>query len=184
MKVPKSVVAAFAAVNLLLVGACLLTLRQNVKLRGEAANYVAMLTPADGVRVPPLVGEDSMGASQAITYGQDPRPTLVYTFSKECGYCKENWRAMRSLQALVPRQLRIVYIDTQLDIFDSKYLAANGIGQSVLLVLLSPATVFAYDARAVPQLLLVDRDGRVQWSHMGELAPADVSKALSLIEHD
>jgi len=91
---------------------------------------------------------------------------------------------MRSLQTLAPRRLRIVYVDTVLDTFTPEYLAANGIGQSVLLVQLSPAAAFSYDARLMPQLLLVDRDGRVQWSHVGELAPGDVSKALSLIEHD
>jgi hypothetical protein len=125
-----------------------------------------------------------MGASQTITYGQDRRPTLIYTFSKECPYCQENWRAMRSLQAFAPRQLRIVYIDTQLDIFDPKYLATNGIGQSVLLVELYPTVAYAYDARLMPQILLVDANGRVQWSHVGELAPSDVSQALSLIKHD
>ena len=184
MNVPKPVIAAFGAVNLLLVGACLLTLRQNVRLRGEAAYYVAMLTPANGTLVPPLVGEDRRGATQSIIYGQDPRPTLIYTFSKECIYCQENWHSMRSLQTLAPRRLRIVYVDTVLDIFTPEYLVANGIGQSVLLVQLSPTAAFSYDARLMPQLLLVDRDGRVQWSHVGELAPGDVSKALSLIEHD
>jgi hypothetical protein len=184
MNVPKPVAAVFILLNLLLLAACLFALRQNVKLRGNVANLVALLTPANGSRVPPLVGEDSMGASQTITYGQDPRPTLVYTFSKGCRYCKENWRAIRSLQSLAPRQLRIVYIDTQLDIFDLKYLATNGIGQSLLLVELYPTVAYAYDARLMPQILLVDANGRVQWSHVGELAPSDVSQALSLIKHD
>jgi hypothetical protein len=95
-----------------LVAACLFALRQNVKLR-SAINYdQALLTPRNGTVVPPLVGYDWTGAPQAIVYGQDRHPTLVYTFSKECGYCQENWRAMRSLQALAPTRLRIVYIDT------------------------------------------------------------------------
>lgn len=177
-------VAAIVAVNLLLVGTCLFALRQNVRLRGEVTNDVALLTPPNGAVVPPLLGEDWTGAPRTIVYGQDRRPTLVYTFSMECGFCQENWRAMRSLQALAPSSLRIIYIDTVRDLFTPRYLTANGIGQSVLLVQLSPAATVAYDARAVPQLLLVHYDGRVQWSHVGELAPGDISKALSLIQHD
>ena len=91
---------------------------------------------------------------------------------------------MRSLQALAPRWLRIIYIDTVGDKFAPEYLAANGIGQSLLLVQVSSAAAAAYDARAVPQLLLVDRDGRVQWSHIGELGSGDISKVRSLVGHD
>ncbi|MFZ0638097.1 MAG: hypothetical protein WA020_16725 [Candidatus Acidiferrales bacterium] len=89
----------------------------------------ALRTPRNGTVVPPLVGYDWTGAPQAIAYGQDRHPTLVNTFSEECDYCQQNWRAMRSLQALVPGRLRIVYIDTIRDMFTPKYLAANGIGQ-------------------------------------------------------
>jgi hypothetical protein len=78
---------------------------------------------------------------------------------------------MRSFQSLAPRRLQIVYLDAQRDTFTPEYLAARGIGKSVLLVQLpSPAVAYAYDARAVPQLLLMDNRGRVRWSHIGELS--------------
>ncbi|MFZ0333570.1 MAG: hypothetical protein WAL69_05490 [Candidatus Acidiferrales bacterium] len=176
--------AAFVAVNLLLVAASVFALRQNVTLRNEINYDQALLTPRNGTVVPPLVGQDWQGAQQTIEYGHDRRPTLVYTFSKDCAYCQKNWRAMRTLQALAPGRLRIIYIDAVRDLFTFKYLAENGIGQSQLLVQLPLSSEFVYGARAVPQLLLVDRDGLVQWSHVGELGRDDVSKVLSLIEHD
>lgn len=184
MRIPKLVVAASIAVNLLLLVACLFALRQNTKLRQEVAYDVALLTPAKGVVLPPLMGADWAGAPETVVYGQDRRPTLIYTFSERCGYCQENWELMRSLQALAPSQLRIIYIDTMHDLFTRKYLNANNIEQSSLLVELSPGDAFVYDARAVPQLILVGRDGRVQWSHVGELGPSDLSEVLSLIQRD
>lgn len=177
-------VAAFIAVDLLLVAACLFAFQQNVRLRGELADETAMLTPAKGTVLPPLIGQDWLGNTQTIEYGQDSLSTLVYTFTKECGYCQENWHAMRSFQGLGPRRLRIIYVDTNEDIFTKQYLTANGIGESVLLVQISPAAAVVYDARAVPQIILVGHDGRVQWSHLGELAPTDVSGVLSLIEKE
>lgn len=177
-------VAAFIAVNLLLVAACLLALRQNLALHRDIAAYVTLLTPRISTVVPPLDGVDWKGAQQTIVYGQDERPTLIYDFSQKCPYCQENWRALRALQTLAPRRLRIVYIDTIGDAFTSEYLAANGIGQSPLLVQLSPAARYAYEARLMPQVLLVGSNGKVQWSHVGELAPRDVSEASSLIGHD
>jgi hypothetical protein len=144
---------------------------------------VAPLTPANGTVVPPLAGKDWQGVPRGIVYDQDPRPTLVYSFSRECGYSQQNWRVVRSLQALAPRRLRMAYIDTFGDPFTPEYPAATGIGQSVLLVDLSPEAAVVYDPRAVPQLLLVDQHGRVQWSHVGEISPGDISKVLPLIEH-
>lgn len=184
MRLPKAVVAAFLLVNLVLLGSCLFALRQNLKLRDQAANLTALLTPPKGAVLPPLLGTDWTGAPEAIMYGQVQHPTVIYTFSKECGYCLVNWNAMRSLQSLVPGKLRIVYIDTIHDVFTPEYLTESGIGNSALLVKLSPTVAEIYDARAFPQLVLVDRNGRVQWSHVGELSRSDVFKALSLIEHN
>jgi hypothetical protein len=90
---------------------------------------------------------------------------------------------MRSLQALVPQRLRSVYID-RVDSLTSDYLAANGVTDSVVFARLSPAAALAYEARLVPQLELLDRDGKVQWSHAGELTPAEVAHAQSIIESD
>lgn len=91
---------------------------------------------------------------------------------------------MRPLQALAPRSLRIVYIDPIGDLFNRDYLQTRGIGQSVLLVSLSQGSAFAYSARLMPQILLVDATGRVQWAHIGELSQGDISKVLSFIKPD
>ena len=184
MRVPKSVVAAFIIVNLLLIAVCVFAAQQNAKLRKEAAFDQALLLPPTGAAMPPLIGENWTGSQQAITYGGDRRPTLVYTFSKGCPYCKQSWRTMRSFQTLAPDKLRIVYIDTSRDLFAPQYLDATGIGKSTLLIQLSLSSAYAYDARAVPQVLLLDRGGHVQWSHIGELAPRDLSRPLSLIGHN
>jgi hypothetical protein len=177
-------VAAFVAVNLLLIAAGLLALRQNISLRAETASVAALLTLANGTVVPPLDGKDWTGAQQVIDFDHDPRPTLVYTFSTRCPHCQQNWRAMRSLQVLAPRRLRIVYIDDNGDAFTPNYLAETGIGQSLLFVELSRRAAGSYNSRGVPQAVLVDQHGRVEWSHFGEMASSDISKARSLIERN
>jgi len=53
---------------------------------------------------------------------------------------------------------------------------------AVLLVNLSPGSPDAYAARAVLQLLLIKLAGRVQWSHVGEIAPSDITQARALVE--
>lgn len=155
-----------------------------MQLRNEIAETLKLLVPANGTVVPSLEGVDWIGIKHTIVYGQDQRPTLVYTFSQGCKSCQENWRALRWLQVLAPKQLRTVYIDTLGDRFTPEYIAANGIGQSPLLVQLSPAAKYAYQARLTPQLVLVNYSGQVQWSHAGELSSDDISEALSLVGHN
>lgn len=154
------ILATFITVDLLLVAVCTLAFRQNLRLRRELGTYAALLMPAKGTVLPDLVGRDLKGALQTIRYGEDSRPTLVYTFSRGCPACQENWRAMRTLQAFAPSSLRIIYLDTSGDTFPPGYLTDNGIAQSALLTqLASPIVAAAYDARAVPQTLLIDSNG-------------------------
>ena len=174
-------ICGFFAINLLLVVACLAALWQNRSLHRQVVDYEKLLTPLPGSAAPPLEGVDWRGARQLIIYGTDHRPTLIYNFSQKCPYCQKNWDSLRALQALEPQRLRIVYIDSVGDVFNPDYLAANGMSQSTLLVQLSPAAKYIYEARLMPQVLLVNAEGKVQWSHVGEFTPADISTALSMI---
>jgi len=177
-------VIGIVAVNLLLVAACLLALWQNTRLRHEISDYERLLTPMPGSVAPPLEGVDWKGARQTIGYGHDQRPTLIYNFSQKCPYCQENWHFLRPLQALGPQRLRIVYIDSVGDVFNPEYLATTGMGQSPLLVELSPAAKYTYEARLMPEVLLLDSGGKVEWSHVGEFVSRDLSKVLAMIGHN
>ena len=55
------VAVAFISVNLLLVAACLMALRENAALRHDVAGDVALLTPQSGLGLPPLSGVDWTG---------------------------------------------------------------------------------------------------------------------------
>jgi hypothetical protein len=175
-------VAAFVAVDLLLTVVCLLLLWQNVTLRREVARDLALFTPAAGTLMPTLIGVDRAGVTQTVDYAYDRRPTLVYAFSRGCGACEQSWAAMRPLQTLAPSRLQIVYLHTSGDAFTPDYLTRTGIGQSMMLVELAPGAPYVYDARAVPQLLLVDPHRRLRWSHLGAVRPANVSSALTMIK--
>ncbi len=181
IQVHKGTVIAFVLINLLLIVACLLALGQIRALRNKVAGDMVLLTPRRSTLLPALTGTDWTGAKQTMAFGQDPRPTLIYTFSKECPYCKENWHALRSLQSLAPQSVRIIYIDGVGDLFAPEYVTANGIGGSLLLVQLSGAAAFAYKAPLMPQTILADRNGRVQWAHIGELRQNDISEVVGLV---
>jgi hypothetical protein len=184
VSLPLGAIVSFVAVNLLLVGASLLALRQNMTLRSVIAHDEELLAPAKGTLIPALLGKDRTGATQSVSFGEDRRPTLFYSFTMGCLACRESWRAMHTLQELAPNSLRIIYIDAAHETLTPEYLGTSGIGQSLVLVKLLPPVDSAYDARGVPQLLLTDSKGRIQWAHMGQLSMNDVSGMLSLVKRD
>ncbi len=177
---PTWAVGALVALNILLVLACVLALRQNIEIRGFANQYMLLLGPTRGSIAPALTGEDADGRTQTISYTSETRPTLIYTFSKDCPHCLQNWQSMRSLQAVEPSRLRVVYVDTA-DKLTPDYLHDNGMEGSILLHRLDPQSALAYQARLVPQLELLDQSGRVLWSKIGELASADVAHVESIV---
>src|SRR6185437_13244799 len=124
----------------------------------------ALQAPMRGSFPPALVGTDWSGDQEEIGYGRDSRATLVFTFTKECPECRESWQALRSAQSLAPSSLRIVYVDV-IDKLVPVYLASNRIPRNNLLVSLSPLSAVAYGARTVPQSELLDRGGKVVWTH-------------------
>lgn len=174
---------ALIALDLVLVTACLLAVRRNLVLRQLLEVDASLLTPQIGSVAPPILGQSWSGGQQAVLYGRDLRPTAVYTFSKDCPHCEHNWRAMRALQALSPRRLHIVYVDTA-EVLTPRYLKSSGIGGAVVFAHLAPVAALAYEARAVPQLEILDGNGRVQWARLGELNPSDITQALGMIEND
>jgi hypothetical protein len=180
--ISRGLAGLFITINLLLIAACLLSQRHNSLLQKEVTTGMLRLEPSTGTLMPTILGEDWKGTTQSIAYDEDPRPILFYTFTQKCPHCKENWHAMRELQSMTPKSLRIVYYDPNPDVFTQDYLSANGMSPSPLLVKLQPEADSAYHAPAVPNALLLDRTGRVIWWHMGELASSDTSKAKSLAE--
>ena len=93
-------IAGLVGMQVLLTIACVLALRQNQALRNEALTYQKLAAPPIGGNVPPITGIDWTGAERQVRYGEEPRPTLIYGFSKDCGPCISNWAAMRTLQEL------------------------------------------------------------------------------------
>jgi thiol-disulfide isomerase/thioredoxin len=183
VSLPVAGVTAVAVLNLVLLLACLSALRQNSGLRLQLTRAVAMITPNQGTLAPPLAGENEAGLERVLSFQRDPRQTVVFTFSASCPYCKAYWTTMHTLQKLTPRAIRLAYIDTHdRPAPGHEFLSSHGIGDAPVLIRLSPESALAYRALLLPQLELLDADGRVQWSHAGKMTPRDQDGLLALIQ--
>lgn len=174
-------VAAAVVLQLLLTLACVLALRQNHSLSERVEIYRKWAAPLVGREVPPITGVDRTGATRVFAYKDDQRPTLIYSFSKNCGACKTNWTAMRAIQQLSPSRLRVVYFDP-FDELTEAFLLEHGLAQDVLFTKLDPLSAASYQIRGTPQTELVDKDGRVLWASIGAFGPSDLAALMEAVE--
>lgn len=127
-----------------------------------------------------MQGTNWAGAPVEIGYGTDPRPTLVYTFTRECPACRQTWPGLRNVQAIAPARLRMVYVDIT-DKLTEQFLNENGVPLANLLISLSEPTRAVYGARIVPQSELLNAQGRVIWTHVGTLEPTAINEIISAV---
>jgi hypothetical protein len=183
LEVSVASLAGLFALDLLLLAACVLAARANASLRAAVSRDGALLAPTAGSLAPPIKGRSWSGAPEIFGYDKDARPTLVYTFTRQCPECNSNWRFLQPLQALAPEDARILYVDST-DPVTRRFLQASRIQPSRLLTQLSPTSQLAYGARIVPQLEMLDGSGRVKWSHIGPLTPALVAQMMLSIKRN
>lgn len=172
--------AALVVVQVMLVLACVVAVRQITVLSERVEIYRKWTGPLVGRNVPPITGVDRRGDRRSIEYGKDPRPTLIYSFSQNCGACRANWAAMKGVQSLSPDRLRIIYVDLK-ETLTEEYLRDHGLAQEVLFAKLDPFSEVSYQVRATPQAELVDRSGRVIWTNLGAFRPTDLAALNSAI---
>jgi len=115
-----------------------------------------------------------------VEYNQDQRPTLIYSFSKNCGACRANWPAMKAIQQLSPDRLRIVYVD-HVDKLTIADLLEYGLTRDVVFTKLDPFSDVSYEVRATPQAELVDKKGHVVWTNVGAFRPIDHTALVDAI---
>jgi hypothetical protein len=182
LAIPLGIVGIGVVAILVLTLACLVALRQNRNLRFQLARAVAMITPNQGSIAPPLVGQDARGLEHVLSFQQDLRQTVVFTFSTDCPYCRPYWQTVSKLRKVAPRRLRIAYVDTHDRPAPSEqYLTDNGIDPGRVLISLSPVSALSYRALLLPQLELLDGSGRVQWSHAGEMTQQESDGLLARV---
>lgn len=174
-------VATLIAMQFLLMVACAFAVRQILSLSERVEIYRKWTAPLVGRDVPTMTGLDWTGARRTVEYNQDQRPTLIYSFSQNCGACRANWQAMKSIQQLSPDRLRIIYVDHNDDLTNA-YLLEHGLTQDVLFTKLDPFSEVSYQVRATPQTELVDKTGRVIWTNVGAFRTTDLAALEGAID--
>jgi hypothetical protein len=133
---------------------------------------------AEGSMAPVLEGTSVSGVKVNLSYGKDPRSTLLYVFSPSCHWCERN---LANIRAIVETRhdLRVIGINIgpRLDV---KAARAQPFSE---IVTPTSAVARAYGFGGTPSTVLVAPTGKVVKSWTGAYAgdvAREVSKALAV----
>jgi peroxiredoxin len=173
----------FATTASVLVLVNVLLAQQNKQLKALTGKSGRHMELSAGKGLPPVEGFDVEGNKVVVSYGEDPRKTMLLVFSPGCRACKEN---MSNWQSLIKR------LDSSLYRVIALSLAPNGIEDYLAQYNLSGVPVIAevdaktrveYQLSLTPQQILIGPEGKVErvWSGLlrGE-EKADIERALDL----
>lgn len=164
----KVVAVLFLALATVLAVTNFYLVRQNRQLRVLAAERQREAEPTVGVALPPLHGFDSKGKKLTSEYGYDPRKTLLFVLSPDCGVCTRNWPNWQAmLESLDEESYRFVFANLAGELTED-YLALYGFTEFPVFAELDPQSKIDYNLRFTPQTVLIAPDGIVEkvWTGM------------------
>jgi peroxiredoxin len=130
--------------------------------QGTAHRATAAVEPPAlkiGEVVPPLEGRGVDGTAARLTYAGAGRSTVLYVFSPSCPWCRRNLPNIRQLVAQRGDRYRFVGVSSS-DAGLAAYVVHNGLKFPVYTAI-PDAVRRAYKLGSVPQMLVIDTDGRV-----------------------
>jgi hypothetical protein len=112
-----------------------------------------------GVFVPPIAAKGLDGHSEKVVYGDSDRPTILYIFTPQCGWCTRNMDNLKALLKAKGQENRFIGLSLS-PVGLADYLRIHELTIPVLTEL-SSETVSAYKLGGTPQTLVISPEGRV-----------------------
>jgi peroxiredoxin len=136
----------------------------------NATNANRAPAPAVGSAMPPVMVHRLGGGSEAITWGGQARPTLLYVFTPSCRWCGRNAKNLKALADRIKDSHRIVGLSLDPDVEAvGAYARAHEMNFPIYIRPHGEA-VAAYRFGATPQTFLLDSSGKLVHSWIGAYA--------------
>jgi len=173
----------FATMGLILVVMNILLVLQNKTLKRSFESSNRQLETRPGTMLPKIRGTGLDGNQLTISYGEDPRKTLLLVFSPKCGACVKNMPNWQSLVRKVDSNSYRVIAASLVGFGVNEYLKPYDLGDLPVIAEVDPADRVSYNLALTPQMILIDSDGRAEMAWTGVLndeKKADVERTLNI----
>jgi hypothetical protein len=181
-QIRKSVIVIFAGLGLALLTLDAALVKQDRSLKLALEAQVPSLAVQVGAQVPGIQGIDPTGNDVIVTYGADPRETLLFVFSTECGICAKNWPTWESMAKHIDHtSFRVVYANLSKGV-NHDYLVDHGLTGSEVVAQVDPKSAVAYGLSLTPQVQLISSTGKVEHVWLGMLKSGELSNLESALK--
>ena len=164
---------AFLGLNCVLIAANLLLRKDNSELRTQVKILRAVNAPLPGTPITKLQGYDDNGKAKDLDFTAQHKDSLLFVFSVDCPYTKSvlpQWKKlMRDSNA------NIVFVETSGEV-KRQFFSDRGMAAPENLLIISPQTRSQNRLAAVPSTVLINRDGKVMESWIGDLDHNDIDE--------
>ena len=156
------------AVTLMLVASVVLNVLLALKVRELTGMQNAMSANRElkvGTVVPPITAKRLDGRSETITYVGSARPTVLYIFTPQCGWCTRNLDNLKTLIDQKGNEYRFIGISLSREELE-KYIADHQLTFPVYTDI--PQEVGeAYKMGGTPQTIVISTQGQVIQNWVG-----------------
>jgi len=136
---------------------------------GHPRPHTLLKALAVGAAVPQLRGTDAAGTEVTLDFGSVAKPTVLYAFTPQCGWCLQNMANMKALMAADSGRFRFVGVALNSQGL-AAYLATHNLRFDLVLQDLPPGTATGLHFVATPDMLVVSQTGRVMADWRGAIA--------------
>ncbi len=119
----------------------------------------------EGTQVPPIKAQTLGGITETLRFGSGAKPTLLYVFSPDCGWCAINTSAVDELAAKLSARYSVIGVSIE-DEGLGPFLAAHPLSFPVYKGI-SKDTRNLYRLATTPETIVVTPDARVAASWNG-----------------
>lgn len=154
--------------------------RQVISLKGKytASSTLTQMRPAIGEVVPPIEVLTMKGDKHLISYREIKLPTVLYIFSPNCGFCKDNAENIKHLHEQANARYRFLGISIEADNLD-KALLNYGIAFPVY-TQPSKNSLRVYKFSSTPQTIVISSDGEVIKNWIGDYSYSNTKKEIEI----
>lgn len=177
MRIPKSVIAAFVALALTLVGLNVALVKEDRRLAALYKIYEARFHLNAGAMVPALTGTGSDGRPVTVAYKSGHLKTLMLVFARSCSECAVNWPEWQKLLGEIDlARVRPIGVSVESSGLSSQYLTQVGMARLNTVLLPDFESITSYRFQYTPQTILIGSNGKVEDIWSGVLNPKQISE--------
>src|ERR1044072_1872590 len=154
----------------------------NDDLRERVKAYSAYLTAQVGDAVPPIESVDLKGNPAKVSYADSGKKHLLFIFTTHCPACLDQMPKWDTISQQAASSSSVI-LGISVDSREETVANLNG-NLTHLNTIVAPDQSFVrtYRVNAFPQVMIVSRQGVVEWVHIGKLDDGQVNEMLSKLK--